>query len=435
VLAYTAVTMRSYLSADWTLRSGLLMIFLVGTLLVANAGGGAVNTAVAVYQPSTGIGGANETAASQVAEAEASLDAGHQPARPGATACTSCRTNRAEYPNASPYTLTGSNSLHSVRIATGPSPKASSWSQMAYDPKDGYVVLFGAGFNGYIPYDNETWEFQHGNWTELYPTVVPPARVWASMTYDAKDGYLLMFGGYGLNSSGAPWYLNDSWAFSRGNWLELTPHHSPHIRDNAGMAYDATDGYVVLFGGNYGYQVTLLSDTWKFAGGQWTRLSPSSHPGQRTGATVAYDNTTREILLFGGWGNSSLYGGRTGLLNGTWAFSRGNWAQEIPKVSPPAREFASMAFDAADGYLVLYGGYGGKIHGSTVAMLNDTWKFVKGNWAQISRDHRPSPRDYALMVYDSRDGYVVLFGGQGPRTLPLGDTWEFSHGIWTRIDS
>src|SRR5205807_277122 len=83
-------------------------------------------------------------------------------------------------------------------------------------------------------------------------------------------------------------------------------------------------------------------------------------------------------------------------LGETWEFHAGTWTQLSPSNSPPARFSASMAYDAADGYILLFGGAG-----NTVGILGDTWEFHGGQWTQLSPASSPSPRQYPSMVYDA----------------------------------
>ena len=65
--------------------------------------------------------------------------------------------------------------------AVAPAPRTDE--NLANDPADGYVLLFG-GANGSVLF-NDTWAFAHGNWTLIHPTggVAPSPRVDASLTY------------------------------------------------------------------------------------------------------------------------------------------------------------------------------------------------------------------------------------------------------------
>ncbi len=48
----------------------------------------------------------------------------------------------------------------------------------------------------------------------------------------------------------------------------------------------------------------------------------------------------------------------TPIIGDTWIWNGSDWIQQHPAISPPARDFASMAYDAATGQLILFGGGG-----------------------------------------------------------------------------
>src|SRR5438445_689575 len=62
---------------------------------------------------------------------------------------------------------------------------------------------------------------------------------------------------------------------------------------------------------------------------------------------------------------------------------------------------------------------------------DDTWEFSGGVWTQLSPSSSPPPRQYASMAYDAADGYVLLFGGVHPTVLCDACTWDFSAGTQT----
>lgn len=288
------------------------------------------------------------------------------------------------------------------------SPYPRAYASMTYDVKDGYVVLFGGyEHNAYgLGYGNDTWEFWRGQWTLILTTGAVPAEVGAALTYDAKDGYVVLFGGTTYAGT---------WIYSATLWKQLSTAVSPGSNEAPAMVYDSKDTYVVLFGGYSDF--SSLADTWQFVSKVWTQL-PLTFPSARESASMAYDPAAGYVVLFGGYGPS-------GMLGDTWAFYDGVWANITPSLSPSPRMDASMTYDAADGYLVLFGGwYSG--------YLNDTWKFSAGSWTNITHPVSPPARYAASMAYDAADGYVVLFGGYGVSGY-LGDTWTFVGGIWTQI--
>src|SRR3989475_7411170 len=132
------------------------------------------------------------------------------------------------------------------------------------------------------------------------------------------------------------------------------------------MAYDAVDGYGVLFGGVSSNPTVFpfsgtLGDTWKFAGGSWTNITTTTGPPARTLSTLAYDAADGYTLLFGG------VSGTTGFFGDTWRFLAGTWTNIPTSIAPSARSNGSIAYDDADHYIVLFGGT------STAVGLSDTW--------------------------------------------------------------
>ncbi len=83
------------------------------------------------------------------------------------------------------------------------------------------------------------------------------------------------------------------------------------------------------------------------------------------------------------------------------------WTELSPATSPPIREGASMAYDAAGVNLVLFGGFNG------TSLLGDTWTWNGTTWTKASPATSPTPRSYASMAYDLGTSQLVLFGGSG----------------------
>src|SRR5437773_2235475 len=76
---------------------------------------------------------------------------------------------------------------------------------------------------------------------------------------------------------------------------------APSPRIFTGLAYDAGHGQTVLFGGWDGFP--YLGDTWTWDGADWTRRdpAPSSTPQPRYGMGMAYDAAHGQVVLFGGF--------------------------------------------------------------------------------------------------------------------------------------
>jgi hypothetical protein len=105
---------------------------------------------------------------------------------------------------------------------------------MAYDPIRQQVVMFGGGSNPLFPgADAETWTYD-GGWQRRHPTVSPPRRENATLTWDASRGRLVLVGG-SYTSPPAPSSFTvlygDAWEWDGSNWrqvpatADLSPRH------------------------------------------------------------------------------------------------------------------------------------------------------------------------------------------------------------------
>lgn len=137
-------------------------------------------------------------------------------------------------------------------------------------------------------------------------------------------------------------------------WSQQHPASSPPGRFEANSAFDAVTGTTVVFGGLDQDDVTLLGDTWTYDGITWTQQHPATSPPVRRLASMAFDAARGTVVLFGGLNT-------TGLLADTWTWDGHNWSEQVPAVSPTPRAATVMAFDAAINDVVLFGGENGAI--------------------------------------------------------------------------
>lgn len=259
-------------------------------------------------------------------------------------------------------------------------------------------------------------------WNQLSPATEPPGRAAAGMAYDSASSQMVLFGGAGST------FLNDTWVWNGTNWSNVTPGTgNPPARRNLSMAYDAAANQVVMFGGNantVGNNVTY-GDTWLWNGSSWSQANSSTNPVARTGAAMAYDPATQQVILFGGADNNGNE------LNDTWAWNGSNWSQVTTSVSPSGRDGASMVYDTALGELILFGGFNG-------GFANDSWAWNGTAWIPLSpANTAPSGRLGPAMAYDATLAQIVIFGGTASSGL-VGDTWVMtgtSNGTlaWTQV--
>ncbi len=207
------------------------------------------------------------------------------------------------------------------------------------------------------------------------------------------------------------------------------------------MAYDPKIGRTVLFGGATagpaGSQVlTFSGQTWTYDGKTWTKQSPAVTPPARQFASMAYDSATGKIVLFGGAdaaGQLPSGGYDWKFSDETWAYDGQTWAKQSPAVSPPARWRAAMAYDPAIRRIVLFGGADIDLHrlpSPPVQLFGDTWTYDGTTWTRQSPAASPGERQSAAMAYDAHLGKLVLFGG-GYFDYEINDTWTYDGNTWT----
>ncbi len=262
-------------------------------------------------------------------------------------------------------------------------------------------------------------------WSSVLTPTAPSDRGSAAMAYDPDVSGLILFGGAGPGQT----VPTDTWLFANDTWTNLTPFLSvsPPARSGAAMAYDTSDGYLLMFGGISGFGGHAMYDTWKFENGAWTNLTIFLNPSPpaRYSGGMTYDSINNEIVLFGGYG---LGGG----LGDTWVFSTGAWSDLTSTLttSPPARSYTTFAFDAADGYSVLFGG----VDAGSFQYTNDTWLFQNDQWRDETSvlSTAPSPRRAAALSYDAGDAEIALFGGQTASGPISNEFWTYSQGAWAQ---
>ena len=228
---------------------------------------------------------------------------------------------------------------------------AATWTDTTGD----FWLFGGWGIDstGTYGFFNDLWKYSGDRWTWMsgpnlinqpgtYGTQgtvaagnIPGARAYAAWT-DAS-GNVWLFGGKGLDSTGAWGFLNDLWKYSGGQWTWMSgsnlvnqpgsygtqgtpaPSNVPASR-NGGVAWSDAAGNFWLFGGqgrDPSGPYVRLNDFWRYSGGQWTWMKGSNLSNQPgtwgTQGTPAPDNTPRARQYAVGWkdqnGNFWLFSG------------------------------------------------------------------------------------------------------------------------------
>ena len=246
----------------------------------------------------------------------------------------------------------------------------------------------------------------------------PSGRNKPVAAFDPARGTLVVFGGFGTGS-----VLQDGWEWSGTGWQRLEKSKFPP-RAGAGVATDTARGRVVLFGGED--EAGACGDTLEWDGKAWKRVA-SSGPPARTVPQLAYDSRRQRTVLFGGQDPAR----RT--LGDTWEWDGTQWTKRADS-GPPPRFQHVMVYDAARGRVVLFGGHTGVPFDRSApakGSLGDTWEWDGERWTLASAPG-PSPRDHHAMAFDAARGKVVLFGGWNGKFLD--EVWEWN-GAWTQVEA
>ena len=302
----------------------------------------------------------------------------------------------------------------------------------------------------------------------------------AAQTWTDGSGNFWLYGGHGVDGSGAAGMLGDLWEYtSTGGWTAVGGSQTvnnatvasgtvaPGAREAAATWVDAA-GNLWMFGGN-GYDSNsaqgALGDLWEYTGGHWVlaggstvKSAPGSWgtlgqaaagvvPSARYGAAAWVDASGR-FWLFGGYGIDSA--GTFGELADLWMFdpttSMWTWmagastAQAVGNYgsvglpqstnAPGAREFATTWRDTS-GNLWMFGGFGVDAY-AAAGPLNDLWEYSvsTATWIWVSGSNAvnaagvysgsgnaPGAR-YGAAGWADSSGRQWFFGGSALGTLP-----------------
>jgi hypothetical protein len=249
----------------------------------------------------------------------------------------------------------------------------------------------------------------------------PPAMNNPAATWDAGSGLTLVAGDTG-RADGL-----ELWGWDGAHWRQLDDGQSaaPFARDDAHLVADPARGVVWLLGGRTqrGGHTVAHSDTWQWDGAAWSVVSgdgAAAAPPPRLHPSVAWDEGSQQVVLYGGIGvGDSDFGD-------TWAWNGAAWTER--QLSAPAGRQApvGMAWDAATGQLALM----------TVDLLEDPpdglyagrlW--IAGNDAWAARDGSTPTFSPIQALVGTGDGLALVDGGllQGNSA-----TWTWDGATWTR---
>ncbi len=281
-----------------------------------------------------------------------------------------------------------------------------------------------------------------GKWSNLTTKVIPaPAPRESAMTWDAADGYALLFGGY-LQVHGEQTYygVSDTWTYLNGVWTNITNTvigGAPPNVANPALAYDPFEGKVVLFGGGDSAGDDI-DQTWTYLAGEWTNITNTAGtpPAPRFIPVFVPDLADQQMILFGGLSQNASRESEYAQTD-TWLFKNNEWSNITTQVSgtPPALIYAVGAYDPDEhGVIVIGTNYPGP------PFYSETYLYSAGTWTNLTASvPTPGPTQEAgVFVWDSYVGADILTSSElvSASHNALVDypvTWAFYEGNWVNL--
>jgi hypothetical protein len=289
---------------------------------------------------------------------------------------------------------------------------------MAFDLARRQTVMFGGAKDGTVNGGlNDTWTWNGLDWTQQNPATVPPTRTWAPASFDLARGVVVMFGGriHG-GPVGPSGVQNDTWEWNGTDWTQITTTNQPAARYGGTMAYDVARGVHVLFSGVNGSNVSF-NDTWEYNGTTrtWTQIQTANSPGGRVYAGMAYDQSRRRIVVYGGADDSFVI--RPSIF---WEYDGVDWRQVTPATTPGPVQGHVMVYDTARRRVVMQGG-----ETTGRAKRIGTWEYDGTHCYAFTSEATPAPGNWlAAGACDLVRQRMLVFGGYNATNQRTAVSWE-----------
>jgi hypothetical protein len=244
-------------------------------------------------------------------------------------------------------------------------------------------------------------------WVMLNTKSNPPNSLGGAIAYMASSGKAVLFGG----RTDKKW-LDETWIWDGQDWSQDHPANQPPAREKLTMAYDRARNKIVLFGG--AMSTTLFDDTWEWDGQDWHLMNPRHRPLARCCHAMAYDSVQKKMIVYGGYDST-----RKVFLNDAWAWDGTDWT-EVTCCGLPAMSGHAMIDlpDVKEVISVQTSGWG-------------TWVWDGSTWKDAAMESPPA-RSEGKLAYDTQHDWAVFFGGSQKEQL-LNDVWILDGEQWLQL--
>ncbi len=189
-----------------------------------------------------------------------------------------------------------------------------------------------------------------------------------------------------------------------------------------------------MFGGFGGKSIddSVFSDTWTydFNANQWTKMNPKLSPSARMYFAMTYDAENDKVILWGGRKKDPITD------NMVWIYDYNEDSWELKEnIGGPEKPLTYSVMvnriNSKDNII-----FGGAILESVYkgTLTNETWSYnlTQNKWNRLSPEVSPPPMADHNMAYDAKRNSIILFGGELGTLYSnklSGDLWIFNSGI------
>lgn len=250
------------------------------------------------------------------------------------------------------------------------------------------------------------------------------------LAYDAQSDRIIQYLGIPPGCASFSGF-GQTWAYDTNTnlWENMQPAESPFGLIGARMVYDSESDRMILFGGLDAKSLAGVRDTWAYdyETNTWQNLQPAgSLPVGDNFFAMSYDVAADRVIM-------RRCAGTNVSKTGIYDYNSNTWSERETETFPTYCDYNAMVYDPGTGLNILFGG----ISRSTEEPTNETWgyDYESNIWKLLPVQNPPSARGWHAMVYDSKAGSMVVFGGGTTRDKFTNETWLYDpvSGEWSNV--
>jgi hypothetical protein len=232
---------------------------------------------------------------------------------------------------------------------------------LAYDAKHRQVVL--------VNNPGQIWLWANRTWSMAHPAAVSsPKGCCGAAAWDPELGRVLLFEAV---PPGDAQPLTFTYAWDGASWtqLESVAEYQPPVGAYS-MAYDAGRQQMVLLASVGTQSGALEIETWIYQGGRWRRRSNLDSAAFSVISAVGFDARAHTLL--------ALSGDSTGTGTQTWRWDGSAWHRLTPSHIPPESAHMTLVNEPGSGRLLLLT----QTYGFGKRTVTQTWSWTGSDWIE-----------------------------------------------------